>query len=113
MCSNCKCRQKNKNGQTFSTIFIHFDEKFYALTHLWLAFLRKSVGNSNDETNKNNENLSEKIILQNFIMYGSKEVIVYSLYVYLVVKHMALTSLTSLTSPIVKIEELLFFHDFP
>lgn len=81
--------------------------------HLWLAFLRKSVGNSIDETNKNNENLSEKIILQNFIMYGSKEVIVYSLYVYLVVKHMALTSLTSLTSPIAKIEKLLFFHDFP
>lgn len=81
--------------------------------HLWLAFLRKSVGNSIDETNKNNENLSEKIILQNFIMYGSKEVIVYSLYVYLVVKHIALTSLTSLTSPIAKIEKLLFFHDFP
>ena len=68
---------------------------------------------SKRDSSENNENLSEKIILQNFIMYGSKEVIVYSLYVYLVVKHMALTSLTSLTSPIVKIEELLFFHDFP
>jgi len=60
MCSNCKCRQKNKKRQTFSTIFIRFDEKFYALTHLWLVFLRKSVGKNNDETNKNKGNLHEK-----------------------------------------------------